>query len=113
MKDEQKVKPLFILQSSSFILPMAVCFLLHFPCPFGPWALPTPASCGARTFLSPATADQKPAAARAAAVPPAPAPWLLYQGSGGLFERAEPALELAVRSGNSLKLALPCFPNGS
>lgn len=31
----------------------AVSFLLHFPCPYGRWALPTTASCGARTFLSP------------------------------------------------------------
>ena len=30
---------------------MAVCFLLHFPWPRGRWALPTTASCGARTFL--------------------------------------------------------------
>ena len=29
----------------------AVCFLWHFPCPRGRWALPTTASCGARTFL--------------------------------------------------------------
>ena len=31
----------------------AVCFLLHFPGPYGRWALPTTMSCGARTFLPP------------------------------------------------------------
>jgi hypothetical protein len=30
-----------------------VYFLLHFPEPFGRWALPTTLSCGARTFLQP------------------------------------------------------------
>ena len=29
----------------------AVCFLWHCPGPYGRWALPTTASCGARTFL--------------------------------------------------------------
>jgi len=33
----------------------AVCFLLHYPGPRGRWALPTTASCGARTFLSGST----------------------------------------------------------
>jgi len=29
----------------------AVCFLWHFPCPRGRWALPTTIPCGVRTFL--------------------------------------------------------------
>ena len=37
----------------------AVCFLLHFPCPCGRWALPTTVSCGARTFL-PASLSASP-----------------------------------------------------
>jgi len=52
----------FILHPSSFILSRAVSFLLHFPGPsastlagagMGRWVLPTTASYGARTFLSP------------------------------------------------------------
>jgi len=37
----------------------AVCFLWHCPCPRGRWALPTTASCGARTFL-PAKKAERP-----------------------------------------------------
>src|SRR5207253_11401634 len=44
----------------------AVFFLLHFPYPHPPrggnerWALPTTASCGARTFLSPEARGTRP-----------------------------------------------------
>ena len=38
----------------------AVCFLLHFPCPCGRWALPTTVSWGARTFLSRGKPLQRP-----------------------------------------------------
>ena len=81
MKDETR---LALFHPSSFILhpfSQAVSFLLHFPGPsagdpwgvgLGRWALPTTASCGARTFLPPAAngPPERPAARRATTARP-------------------------------------------
>ena len=50
-----RVYPAFLAgrRSMSRKIREAVCFLLHFPWPFGRWALPTTLSYGARTFLRP------------------------------------------------------------
>lgn len=83
MKGESKP---FLIHPSSFILSMAVYFLLHFPFSLRVvpgerlrrerWALPTIALYGARTFL--------PQVALAATIRPARGTFLLYQSRSRL-----------------------------
>ena len=122
MKDEQKM--LFVHPSSFILHPclggmLSVALSLSFAaCKSkrpGRWALPTTASFGARTFLSPAIANHGPTIAPGSGRPAGPRTLLIIpQHRRFLSGRALTGLvELALRSEFSPILALLCVPNGS